>query len=496
MEHLIALDIGTQGIKGMLFDRSLNPVRSAFEASRLISPAPGTIWQEPDDLFGSAVRVVRELLDGFSGEIAALAVDSQMAGIMGVGPDGEATTPYDSWLDTRCAAEADEMRALAGREITEITGGPVTTTHGPKILWWKRNHPKAFERTAAFVLPAGYVVGKMAEFGGEAFFDYTGLQYSGFGDNRNKCWSDELLGRFDIPKDKMARIVSPFEVVGRVGKTFSALTGLREGVPIAAGAGDTACSIFGTGGLEVGMLLDCAGSASVLCGLTDHYAPDVDCQTVTMMRSPEDGIYYPLAYVNGGGLTLRWLRDHFSGGKSYAELEGEAWDLPPGSEGLIFTPHFAGRVLPSDARARGSFFGLDLRHRPAHLFRAEMEGIAYEYAYYRSVLRALYPELTFDRMISVGGGAKSELFLKIKADVLGISTLSYESGDSALIGGAVIAGRSVGLFGDDYRSLIDRLSEKQFEIAADRANHEAYRAYAAAYLEAVEAAGAICAKLP
>ena len=124
-----------------------------------------------------------------------------MAGIMGVDADGEAATYYDSWLDTRYDAYVEQMRTVAGRRVTEITGGPVTYTHGPKILWWKNEHPEAYEKISKFVLPHGYVVGKMAGLKGEeAYFDYTCLQYSGFGDNKNKVWSDELLETFGVAR--------------------------------------------------------------------------------------------------------------------------------------------------------------------------------------------------------------------------------------------------------------------------------------------------------
>jgi xylulokinase len=490
--RIIAVDIGTQGTKGALFDESLHSLASAFEPSRLIRGEGGAVWQEAEDIYRSVITVVgriREESGVRPADIAAIGIDSQMAGIMGIGEDGEAVTYYDSWLDTRCRDYVGLMRERGGRRIIELTGGPVTYTHGPKILWWKEQEPDAFRRTAKFVLPHGYVVGKICGLpGAEAIFDYTHLQYSGFADNLRKEWSGELLSLFGVPGEKMARIVSPFEVAGRTTGSFAAATGLVPGIPVVAGAGDTAASIFGAGLFEPGTLLDCAGTASVLCGAADSFAPDTKHETMTMMRSPEDGKWYPLAYINGGGLCVRWFRD-LCGGRaslSYAELEEEAGRIGPGSEGLIFIPHFAGRVLPSNPELKGSFTGLDWKHTRGHLFRAVMEGIAYEYHYYLTILRDLYPPNPFKRLAAIGGGAKSALFVSIKADVLGLDAASYAVGDTALVGSAAIAGKGVGLFTDCREPIRGTITEQRI-IPYNRERHEQYRPITEHYLRVLEA---------
>lgn len=490
--YLIGIDIGTQGTKAVLFDTEMNAVASSFESSKLIQPKPGTVWQEADDIYFSCIRTIHDIIEKSginAADILSVGIDSQMAGIMGVGADGEAATYYDSWLDTRCDAYVEQMRATAGRRVTEITGGPVTYTHGPKILWWKNEHPDAYKKIAKFVLPHGYVVGKMAGLKGEeAYFDYTCIQYSGFGDNKNKVWSDELLETFGVSKEKFPRIVSPFEVVGRCTAECAAQSGLMEGTPIVAGGGDTACSVFGSGLFEKDLVLDCAGTASVMCSVVDEFVPDTEYETLTMMRSPVDGLWMPLAYINGGGLCVRWFRDEFTGQPpmSYQELEKKAGALPAGSEGIIFVPHFAGRVLPNNPYVKGSFIGLDWKHTKEHLFRAVMEGVAYEYHYYLSVLKTLYPNNKFENMYGTGGGAKSDVFNQIKSDVLGLNVISFSMGDTALVGSAVIAGVGAGVF-PDYREPIRKIMRPVKTIHPDLANHEAYADYAKTYLQAIDA---------
>ncbi|MDR2606881.1 MAG: hypothetical protein LBC57_00695 [Treponema sp.] len=488
---LIGIDIGTQGTKAGLFNPDMILLSEAFEASRLIRRETGTVWQEADDIYGSVIRVIRELLEKArvkGGDVAAIGLDSQMAGIMGIDAKGEAATYYDSWLDTRCKKQVQVMRSRAGKRIMQICGGPVSFTHGPKILRWKEEEPETFKKIAKFVLPHGYVVGKICGLDAEhATFDYTHCHFSGFADNLRKTWSDELLAAFGIPREKMARIVSPFEIAGRTTADFAALTGLVTGIPVAAGAGDTAASVLGAGLFEKDSILDVAGTASVLCALADSYAPDTAHETMTMMRSPEDGKWYPLAYINGGGLTIRWFRDNFSGNPpaSYAELEEEAAGVAPGSEGLIFIPHFAGRVLPAMPNLKGSFSGLDLKHGRAHLFRAVMEGIAYEYSFYLSVLRDLYPGSAYTRLSSIGGGSKSDFFNTIKADVLGLDTVSFIAGDTALAGSAVIAGCGAGLFKDPKEPVLKTIRERK-RIHSNPAAHEIYKTIAKRYLKTLK----------
>lgn len=492
MDFIIAVDIGTQGTKAILYDTDMAEVCTAFVPSNLISPQPGTIWQEAADLYDSVLAVLRSLAEG-SGvsaqRVRCIGIDSQMAGIMGIGEDGEAVTCYDSWLDTRCETYMRQMREKAGKRVTEITGGPVTYTHGPKILWWKHERPDIYEKIKKFVLPHAYVVGKLVGLGAEqAYFDYTCIQYSGFGDNQNLCWSKELTELFDIEEQKLPRIVSPFEVVGALSAEAAEATGLPCGIPLVAGAGDTAASVFGSGMFESGMLLDCAGTASVLCSVVDRFVPDSRYETLTMMRSPVEGYWFPMAYINGGGLCLRWFRDELTGNPpaSYEELESKAELLPPGSEGVLFVPHFAGRVLPNNPNVKGSFIGLDWTHTRAHLFRAVMEGIGYEYAYYLSVLKQLYPGERFDRLYAIGGGSRSELFLQIKADILGAEVTSFQTGDTALVGSAVIAGVGCGLF-PGYEEPIRRVLREKEKISGEPLRHGQYQTYVQTYLKTIDA---------
>lgn len=494
----MSVDIGTQGCKAALFDQNLRREAVSFAPLEVCSPRAGVAWQDPENIYEGFLTAVRQLLAGSRvkpGEIAAVGIDGQMAGIMGVDADGKAVTPYDSWLDTRCSRYVEHMRERCGQKVTQITGGPVSFTHGPKILWLKQEHPERYQKVCKFVTVAAYITGRITGLRGEAFFfDHTGMQYSGFGDNLRREWSDELLDTFGVERGKMARILSPFEVVGRITPAFAAVSGLVQGTPVIAGCGDTAASIYGAEVLETGALLDCAGTASVLCSRAEEYTPDVAHQVITLMCAPEQGQWYPMAYINGGGLCVRWARDNLSGacGGTYEELEREAAAVPAGSDGLYCIPHFAGRVLPYHPDLRGGFVGMSWNHTRGHLYRSVLEGIAYEYAFYLSALREMYPGYAFGKLYTMGGGAKSRLFGQIKADVLGVEVTVCEEVDTALRGTARIAAQAVGVHNaSDYTAQSNLSKEKELEgqgksIKAQAENRAEYAKMAAGYVKLVE----------
>ena len=247
--YLISIDIGTQGTKAALLDEQLQVIGTSFEASRLLGEKAGEIWQEPDEIYGSCVRTVRNLMDKTGASpscVEAIGVDSQMAGIMGIDKEGEASTCYDSWLDTRCSSYIKLLESEAGDEILTCSGGPVTGSHAAKILWWKHQRPQQYEKTAAFVLPHGYVTGKMVgNKADKAVFDHTCLHFNNFSDNEKKQWNEGLMTHFGIESEKLPRIVSPFEIIGTTTERFAKEAGLISGVPVTAGLGDSAASTFG-----------------------------------------------------------------------------------------------------------------------------------------------------------------------------------------------------------------------------------------------------------
>lgn len=495
-KYLIGVDIGTQGTKTAIFSLDGKQIANAFEPSRLIKLAKGAVEQDTDEIYGSVTRTIYEVMDKSCvnpTNVLGIGVDGQMAGILGIDKNWNAVTCYDSWLDTRCEKHIERIKAEAEEKVISITGCPVTYAHGPKVLWWKHERPDVYKKIEKFLLPSAYVVGRLAGLKADsAFIDYTHLHFSGFGDVEHNSWSDELLGMFDVEKSKMPEIVKPWDIMGYLTKEAADACNLISGIPIVAGCGDQAATSLAAGVTRKGIIFDVAGTASVFSCCVDKYKPDVKNKTLLFPRSVVPGLWIPLAYINGGGLCLKWFRDNLTGAGSvvsYDDLNSEAEKIVPGSEGLLFLPHFSGRVCPNNPNVRGSWLGLNWVHTRGHMYRAIMEGIAYEYNYYLNTIKSLIDDGEFSKVYAIGGGAKSKLFNSIKADVMGINYTTLNISDTAPLGSAVVAGYGVKAY-DDFEKVIDGFISFDEHIEYNAAKRAAYKKYSDAYEKSFDALAA------
>ncbi|MGE5508167.1 MAG: xylulokinase, partial [Chitinophagales bacterium] len=201
-------------------------------------------------------------------------------------------------------------------------------------------------------------------------------------------------------------------------------------------------------------------------------------------------LWIPIAYINGGGLCLRWFRDELApcrlpgqgdpAGSVYALLDEGAAALPPGSGDLVFLPHFGGRVTPNNPDVRGTWLGLSWGHKAEHLYRSILEGIAYEYRCYADVLGDIVPGFQLREARVIGGGAKSRVWNQIKADVLGVPYVQLDRDEIAVWGAALIAGHAVGLYPDLARAASAGIRPTQ-RFEPDATAHRRYEPYVEVY---------------
>ena len=491
-KYLIGIDIGTQGTKTAVYDENTVQIASSFEPSRLIY-GKGSVIQDPDDIYGSVIRTIKDALlkaEIPPSDICGIAADGQMAGIMGIGDDFSAVTPYDSWLDTRCLKYADVLKATAQDEIESLTGCPITVSHGPKILWWKNEFHDIYKRIVSFVEPVTYVCGRLCGLkASDAYIDTTNIHFSGFADNKKLEWSSVLCSEFGVDIAKMPRIIESTEIVGHLTKAAADLIGLIPGIPVAAGCGDQAATSIGAGVTKPGECFDGAGTASVFSVCSDEYKPDLKYRTLLYPHHVINGLWQPMAYISGGGMCLKWFKEQLLGDKyTYRELEDKAELLSPGSGNVYFIPHFSGRTCPSDPNVRGMFWGMNYDTPNYAMFRAVMESIAYEYKHYLSIIRescALPDNLNVH---AVGGGAKSPCFNKIKADILGAEYSALKLADCATRGSALVAGCSVGIFTDIAKAAVKGLNTAHC-VSPDAEAYKEYAVHAQKYTDLLNKCG-------
>lgn len=493
-DYLIGVDLGTSSTKAALFRADGTLIAEAATEVPLYYPRPGVVEQENEDFYQTAAEVVSRCLleSGIDPrDVAAIAFDSQMAGVGSIREDYQPATRFDSWLDMRCQPYIAYLNEHHADLITQLTGCAPTCDHGPKILWWKGERPDDYARIAKFLMPSGYVAGRMAGLmADQAFIDYTFIHFSGLSDNRAGTWSAAICDTLGVDMAKLPEIVEPWRVIGEVTGTAARDFGLAPGTPIAAGCGDTAANALGAGIVRPGMVFDVAGTASVLAGCTDTFVADTKHRALLTMRSVIPGLWNPLAYIAGGGQALRWFRDEFARDELretsdeadtrhsddiYAAMIAAAMTTPPGADGLFFSPHLGGRVCPATPEMRGAWLGFSFGHTRAHFFRAVLESIAYEYAYYLRILQEYIPNLELTQTRAVGGGARSESWNQIKADVLGVPYQRLSRSEFGTWGSAMIAGKAVGIYDDLAATAIEHARPAGAPISPSPQNYAVYQ---------------------
>lgn len=476
MKYFVGVDIGTTGIRAGVYDEKFELLGTGSGRSIIKKGPEGEIIQDPDEIYTESAKAVNEAIRNAGvnvKDITCISFDGQMAGVMAIDARWNAVTPYDSWLDTRCSEQVASIKKSAGRLVVEKTGNIASYNHGPKILWWKENEKEFYRKIKSFIQPSAYVAGKLCGLDGkDAFIDWTFLHFSGYADNKNLKWDEELTGIFGIDISKLPKIVSPLTVIGHTTRKEGESFGIPPGVAVAAGCGDTASCFVGTGAVEAGLAVDVAGTASVLALTTDRFLTDFDGMVYTA-RSVYRDTWYSMSYINGGGLNLEWFRENFCPGNSFDDLNKAIEGIAPGSDGLIFIPHLEGRAYPNNPSMRGEWKGFTRGHGLGHFFRSILEGIAYEYALYMERILEALDEKRKYTIRGVGGGSKSRVWNQIKADVLNCEYTTINRKDISTLGQALIAASATGAI-KDIRETVKSIIRIEETFYPDEKNHAVY----------------------
>ena len=493
MEHIIGVDLGTSVVKAALFDVKGNTVVEASRTMKIHYPEPGCAEQDPLDYLVAAKETIREIIEKSEAPpstVAAVGFDGQMAGAMGIDRDGNPITPwYPSALDTRYQPYLDQLDENGRKRLVELNGAMPFAA--PRMLWWKEHCKETYEQIRKVAILSNFVGAELAGLkADDTYIDPSYLTYFGLGDTAARCWSQELIELFDINKDLLPRVIPATTVAGKLSGGAASECGLLPGTPLVAGTGDQVAGALGAGIVKEGQLLDVAGTFSSLITCIDSYLPDNGFNMLQPMAGPvSDSHWYSMMYIAGGGLTHRWFCDEFGRGEVgendkfnsiYERLDSMAASVAPGSDGLLFIPHLAGRSCPPDRSVRGTWIGFTWTHKKKHFYRALLESIAFDFAQVLIVIRHYLPEQRFRDVRVIGGGADSQLWNSIKSDVLGLPYKRLLCKDSAALGSAIIAGHAVGLFPDMAETAF-RFAKTARCIEPRPSQHKLYEKYVAAY---------------
>jgi xylulokinase len=415
---LVGIDVGTTGVKAVRISETGEVLDRAEEEYALSIPRPGWAEQDPEDWWRAVERVGWEGPVGLSG---------QMHGLVLLDADGKVLRPAILWNDQRTAAECAEIEERVGlQRLIQLTGNRALTGFtAPKLLWVRKHEPEIWSRIAHVLLPKDYVRFRMT---GEHAIDAAEASGTLLFDVARRRWSTEVCEALEIPLEWLPPAHESTEI---------------------AGAGDQQAGALGVGVVEPGPVSVVLGTSGVVFSALDGYRADPQAR-VHVFCHAVPGIWEAMGVMLSAAGSLRCFRDVFGG--TYDALIGEAAQWPAGAEGVVFLPYLQGERTPhDDPDARGSFSGLSLRHDRGALVRAVLEGVAYGLRDSLELLKQLGVEPTVGRVS--GGGARSELWLKIVASVLGIPLERTAVEEGAAYGAALLAGVADGTFADAHEAV-------------------------------------------
>jgi sugar (pentulose or hexulose) kinase len=479
----LGIDVGTTGTKAAVYDCSGRQLGAGYVSYAVSSGERGRYLQDARDWRRATATATRAAISDLDPQrVVSLAVSAQGGTLVAVDEQGEPVVPARSWLDRRAEPEAQTLRALFGeREFYEHTGWPIAPNNTcAQILALAREEPAQFKRTALFLETASYLNLWLA---GVPIIDTNIAGITQLLDVAKEQWSAQVLELAGIDALRLPRLARPGQLIGGLTADAGTELGLRSGTLVVAGGHDQYCAALGAGVVDDGDMLLSTGTAWVVLAISH----DVSCghqSGFSFGRHLVPNLWGHFAEVPNGGISMEWILRLWSdeaAGRPFdiAELEQLVSGAGPGSDGVLFLPHFDG-TEPRDmsSSSHGTFIGLELSNDRRHLTRAVMEGVALGAA---SLIRA-YREIDPSRgPITVTGGAThSATWIQIVADVLGEEIDVSDTAHAACRGAAALAAAGAGAFGT-VSAAADRMSASTTRVSPDETATRAYHRLARRY---------------
>lgn len=444
MTYTLGVDVGTFATKGVLVDEQGAIIAQASHPHKMIVPQAGWAEHRPDeDWWGDFITVTKALL-AQSGidphSISAIACSAIGPCMLPVDPDGRPLMNGVLYgVDTRASKQIEELDERLGKAAILAHGGNALTSQsvGPKILWLKQNHPDLFARTHKILTATSYLTFRLT--GAYVIDHYTAANSTPLYDLAGQRW-DDALGSNICPIDMLPDLLWSTQIAGAVSVQAASQTGLAEGTPVTCGTIDAAAEAFSVGTLDVGDMMMMYGSTIFIITLCQNQLTDPRLWHAPWLFQGE---HAAMAGLATSGTLTHWFRDQLAHDSDFAALAAAAAASPPGAKGLICLPYFSGERTPiHDPRAKGVFFGLDLTHTRADMYRALLEGIAMAT---RDVTQT-YAQAgqVPTRVLAVGGGTNNELWLEATSDITGLDQIVCSLTTGASFGNAFLARLALG----------------------------------------------------
>ncbi len=429
----LGIDIGTSSVKTVLFDRDQRLVGQASQALRVSRPHPGWSEQDPEDWWRAVEGTIGTLAREHGlGELRGIGLSGQMHGAVCLDHDDRVLRPAILWNDGRAMAECAEIEAAfpRAREVAGNIAMPGFTA--PKIAWLRKHEPEVYQHIDVVLLPKDYVrlrltghhVSEMSDASGTFWLDVAA-----------RDWSDDLLEATGLSRSQMPRLVEGSEPSGELSPELAQRWGTTGPVVVAGGAGDNAAAACGVGVVRPGTAFVSLGTSGVLFVSNAAFSPNTHGAVHAFCHAIPD-TWHQMGVILSASDSLEWLAR--IAGRKAADLAAAVGAVAAPSD-VTFLPYLSGERTPhNDASARGAFTGLSQSDDLRDLTQAVLEGVAYAFADCQRVLKDAGTD--FASALAVGGGARSETWLKIIASVLDRPLqLAADSDVGAALGAARLA---------------------------------------------------------
>jgi len=475
--YLLGLDIGTSGCKAAVFDTNGSLVANAYKEYSLIYPKRGWMELDPNIVAESVFWCIRQCTSVCNGlNISAVAVSSQGEAVIPVGFDGKPLANSIVTFDNRNVKEYEWFKSRFDKfRIMKITGAPQHTMFTiTKILWIKNNLPEIFDNTWKFMCFGDYISYKL---GAEPCIDYSMASRTMAFDIAKKEWSYEILKGCGISENSLPNPVPSGETIGSVHKAVAEDLKLSPDAIIVSGGHDQVCCSLGAGVLESGIAMDSLGTTeSILCVNKDAViTPEMVDMNLPCYIYAVNNLYAYLTFLSSSGSILRWLRDNFMDSEEkdfYRAMDKTIEEKYKKPSGLFVLPHFSGSGTPYlDFNSRGVIAGLTLDTDKYQVYKAILEGTSYESRLNIECMEKCGIEV--NELRCIGGGAKSRLWLQMKADITGKRVAELEVSEAGCLGAAILAGIGCGAF-KTAEEAVDRYIRVKNEYLPDGDMHEIY----------------------
>ena len=441
---VIGLDLGTGGVRAIAIDLQGQIIAQTTRSYPLLTPQPGWTEQNPSDWVEASLDALSHITQQLNGHRAiALGLSGQMHGMVPLDAEGTVIRPAILWNDQRTGKAVEEIEAAIPRhELIQRTGNPaITGFQLPKLVWLRTEEPQAYALLRHSLLPKDYLAFVLT---GERATEPSDASGIGCLNLANRQWDTDILNALNISPNLFPNVIESTAITGKLKSDIAVRVGLPAGLPVIAGGGDNAAAAVGLGisssNLNRGSLS--IGTSGVIFAPCDRPIPDPEGRVHLFCHV--DGGYHLLGVTLAAGGSLRWYRDSFAPQIAYTELMDMAENSLPGARGILFLPHLSGERSPHlDPDTRGAWVNLSLAHTQADLIRAVLEGVAFSL---RAALEVISEITPVHQLLATGGGARSNIWLRILADVLQTELIAPKAEEGAAYGAAILAMVGVGAY--------------------------------------------------